>query len=584
MDKVDKNLMEDTFTMCFSVYIWRSWGNAVVLKKKNSSFLSSFLTLHISYSPNNKNSPNHPGGSVLLEYNVKLADGWILMHTENSSLPVWKYSCISVSFLTGLLSLSNNNVPQNISSSDSIKLKKDLLDNWSSSHIWSIVETVSQVNIFTRHHSNIECGESGDLITWDAPSWSFEERFTELAKKREFDQDEVCGRTSTFLTMTIPVRPTFKTAVKICKILGDGNVTVYFSFSEWNQAYNKAVKDIGPIMHMWFALKKINGTYASFYSEQPVNNIIWRSSSPTPFKRDCVLCQLSGCSDRDCEEIDKGYFQCIFKKLPILFLRGLCARTNLDTKYFPTNRLGQFMWIGLDNTFIKYNASNSVWIAKMINQSTWATIEASIDSLLLGTHVWTVYNDQRCSPGAFYKVKLNLSYCNNTMFNCGDGSCIDLAARCDASIDCSDGADEVGCNLINLPENYNKEVASDKEMSDLIIKTEILNILSIDENLGKIRVTLRIMMEWFDPQLTFLNLKSNEDLNVLEDKEYSLIWKPAVVLVNMEKKDFEHNVSPHIIVHTDNLANYDLADYNNMSSSKLYNGSHTKLKWFSEFR
>jgi hypothetical protein len=582
LDKVDKNLLNDTLTMCFSVYIWTSWpGHTVVLKTKNASFHNSFLILQIRYYPRDK---MHPGSSVILEYHVKVAEGWILMHTEDSSLSVWKYSCISINFLTGLMSLSNSEVPQDISVSRSAKMKKDLLDYWNSSHIWSIAETVSQLNIFTRHQGNIQCGDTGDLITWDSPSWSLETRFTKLAKKVEFDKNEVCGKAFTYFTVTIPVKPTFMVAVKICKMLGEGNVTAYFSSLEVMQAFQKAVRDIGPITHMWFALKKINETYVSYYDENPVSNIIWRPNTPSPFRRECVLCQSNGCTDRDCDFADIGYFQCIFKKLPILFLRGLCARTNLDTKYFPANRLGQFLWVGLDNTFIKYNASNSVWIAKMTNQSTWATIEASIDSLLLGTHVWTIYNDPRCFPGAFYKVKLNLSFCNNSMFNCGDGSCIALAARCDASIDCSDGADEIGCNIISLPENYNKAVASGTEKFDIIIKTEILNIFSIDENLGKIRLTLGISMEWFNPQLTFLNLKSNEDLNVLEDNEYSLIWKPILVLVNMEKKDFEDNVSPYIVIHTDYLANYSLADYNTMYSTKLYNGSSTKLRWYSAFR
>jgi hypothetical protein len=270
--------------------------------------------------------------------------------------------------------------------------------------------------------------------------------------------------------------------------------------------------------------------------------------------------------------------------MPILFLRGLCSKTKLSRAYYPANKLKQFVWVGLDGTIISYNMSENVWIASIKGQKAKATIEASFDSLLLGTHTWTIHNDHGCFPGPPRPVQLNLSYCPNTMFNCGDGSCINLDLRCNENTDCFDGKDEVDCNIINLPQNYNKEVTSNNDTSIVNITVEINNILSIDENMGKIRVNMRLIMEWCDSRLTFLNLKNVSELNVLGDYEHNLIWKPKVIFLNIEKKNLEETIQPLIMVKTQNLNMYDLAEYTALYSSKRYSGSTMTIHWYTEFR
>jgi hypothetical protein len=61
---------------------------------------------------------------------------------------------------------------------------------------------------------------------------------------------------------------------------------------------------------------------------------------------------------------------------------------------------------------------------------------------IAGSHMWTVWNeDRRCSPlAASVNQTLSLSACSAAQFNCADGGCTPLAARCDGWSDCYDEA------------------------------------------------------------------------------------------------------------------------------------------------
>jgi len=585
LTNIDMGLLNDTLTMCFSVFIWRSHTNVLALKNISNDYRHSILLLESSFKSSPATDPIHPGMNVSVEYYVQLVGGWFHVFSENTSLPVWKYSCVSFNFLTEMVTFSTGSFFKEIKRIEVKRAKAELLNNWERNHLWTKAETVSQINVFTTPVDKIKCGDIGNLISWRAPYWSFQNRYSQLAKRTAND-DNVCGEAPILYIVNIPLGPTFWGAVSKCKLLGDGQVTAYYSREDWDKAFKKANKDMGSTTYLWFSIVKDNGRFVSFYTREEVhvNNIIWRLGGPER-NQTCMYCQDIGCSDRSCESKNhEARFQCAFKHMPTLFLRGLCDETKLSRKYYPANRMQTFMWIGLDGTLIFYNISSDVWNVKGSNQRTSATIEASLDSLLLGTHNWKIYNDLSCFPGPPRLVKLNLSYCNNTMFNCDDGSCVSLHKRCDEHPDCNDGSDEVGCNIVSYHDNYNKEVTSNNEKSDLNTSVEIHNILSIDENRGKIRVTMRLILEWYDSRLTFMNLKIQKEFNVLSDSEYSLIWKPRVIYVNMETKDTEESLPPQITIHLNKLDTFSLANYNSLYSSRLYNGSNITIHWNRDFR
>jgi hypothetical protein len=68
--------------------------------------------------------------------------------------------------------------------------------------------------------------------------------------------------------------------------------------------------------------------------------------------------------------------------------------------YYPTNRLGDFIWVGLGSTYIWYDHVEQQWEARMSGGDTWALSDASYESLLLGTQKWTIFDDRKCFPGS----------------------------------------------------------------------------------------------------------------------------------------------------------------------------------------
>ena len=51
-----------------------------------------------------------------------------------------------------------------------------------------------------------------------------------------------------------------------------------------------------------------------------------------------------------------------------------------------------------------------------------ATSDAKLDSLLIGPHMWTIYNDSKsCSLASSYKIALKLTGCSHEEFTCSDG-------------------------------------------------------------------------------------------------------------------------------------------------------------------
>jgi hypothetical protein len=67
----------------------------------------------------------------------------------------------------------------------------------------------------------------------------------------------------------------------------------------------------------------------------------------------------------------------------------------------------------------------------------------------------------------------------------------------------------------------------------------VVNILSVAELDGKIRLKYVLSMDWYDVRLSFLNLRGLRALNTLNDDEYSSVWKPDLYYDNVELDKFE---------------------------------------------
>ena len=111
-----------------------------------------------------------------------------------------------------------------------------------------------------------------------------------------------------------------------------------------------------------------------------------------------------------------------------LQLRGLCPDSNIDRFYVPRNkkRSGAMQIIGLETTIIEYDKILKLWEMNELSQNTSAIMKGSLDSYALGSHQWSIENDnEKCSEnGEAYMRMLKLTGCREGEFTCNDGQCI----------------------------------------------------------------------------------------------------------------------------------------------------------------
>ena len=111
-----------------------------------------------------------------------------------------------------------------------------------------------------------------------------------------------------------------------------------------------------------------------------------------------------------------------------LQLRGLCPGSNIDRFYVPKNkeRSGAMQIIGLETTIMEYDKTLKLWVMNELSQNTSALMKGSLDSYALGSHQWSIENDnEKCSEnGEAYMRMFKLTGCRNGEFTCNDGQCI----------------------------------------------------------------------------------------------------------------------------------------------------------------
>ena len=105
-----------------------------------------------------------------------------------------------------------------------------------------------------------------------------------------------------------------------------------------------------------------------------------------------------------------------------------------------------------------------------------------------------------------------LTVCHIWQFSCGNGECIDYNQRCDDIKHCKDETDELNCNKVSLPENYNKEqhppLDSEQEFPIKIhYYVDVYNLDRINADGATASMDLGVTLTWYDPRVQFNYLK-----------------------------------------------------------------------------
>ena len=119
------------------------------------------------------------------------------------------------------------------------------------------------------------------------------------------------------------------------------------------------------------------------------------------------------------QDIFSFYFMLLIKNHLFFILRTYSSRNNQGS--------GKVELLGLRNSMIKYIETISSWqIETQQTTNTTAISEAAFSSFALGSHNWTISNDNKtCSTkGESYSRRLKLTGCREGEFTCSDGQCI----------------------------------------------------------------------------------------------------------------------------------------------------------------
>ena len=422
---------------------------------------------------------------------------------------------------------------------------------------------VTNLNIFSSAHSvevmrqntkGGKCIEDGDYLAWKDMEWTL----IGGAVIETVDIKEPCKEdplVDVFDTQNGPERiQSMESCMQLCENLRSRTPSIT-TIEEWEivDKFFKAYEN--PVPGIWVAINdnQVEGEWRDHYTGQVMNHTeAWSSVAPNGEVRENCAHLFKGkdglpiLDDGRCEE--KHYCMCERKPQVYLKLRGLCNDSAIDTFYRPKNNpsdLRKLKLIGLRSN-IEHDAQIGLWKLSVVGRNVTAVSKTSLASYTLGRHNWTISGDKGCNEdinSESYTTELKMSGCEEGNFTCNDGQCVSMDQRCDQLPNCRDKSDERGCDILVLEQGYNMNIPPISSVNGLKVPVdvntsiEIFKLVDIKEEDYSIEIQFQITLEWKENRATYQNLKYNDSLNALTQKDIEELWLPEVIYENTDQKD-----------------------------------------------
>ncbi|XP_059095252.1 uncharacterized protein LOC131890013 isoform X2 [Tigriopus californicus] len=505
---------------------------------------------------------------------------WILTDGESGSSEIfktheWNHVCFSFDYHTKIVRLGVNGRFTNVNGVDhrleKIKLPSDLLQKiYLGRCPWNFTDPCSKhngmftdFNLWDRPLSPKEIldwtgcrGDKfyGNVVDWRTSKW----KIWNMEVVEDYSYEQICRSRVPGITH-FPTQMTFEDASVLCSKMRS-SLTVISDEATQNKTIDIFFKhhdDKDPLgllfwngwsdQHTDTVYQSPDGRIMGNDSFQP-----WYPGEPNGGKfENCgvVWPHLNAWNDEACSTL--ASFFCTLQEGPIFWMRGLPKNSKMDSKFSWTGEIpsnsNRYILQGYTDSLIFWDVQTQSWKLELSsNKSIYAEADAS-ENYPLGLQNWTFHNAPELgrSPASF---TLSLSACNEEEFNCANGVCISMSERCNNVINCPDKSDEIDCKMIQIDDSYIKHVppipildqktsSRQSSQSHVFMNMEILEILEISEVDYKFTVQYQLNLKWFDPALTFANLKENSILNAITVDMMDDIWLPQITFENTKQKD-----------------------------------------------
>ena len=394
-------------------------------------------------------------------------------------------------------------------------------------NIWN--KTLSQKDM--DKWSNCQSGEPGNIVNWNEARFKFYNIET-----TDIHMDEICIFKDPEKFITFNQKINFNETKKFCQKMG-GQVAVAENFEKLEKmvdAFRLIDFEIMDQQYFYSGYWNSNGWKNANNGE----NLEWNNWSDEEINRyynSCATIETKSLKFRGNKCQVELYPICYFKDgLTELQLRGMDIEDtkDIESQFYLVNSTHM---MGKTRSSIVYQ--NNVWHIKSGRKNVFTTSGKTVP---LGVKEWN---------GTKGKVRMILhkKVEQPGNFCCDDALCIPSTLVCDTVQNCEDNSDEKNCSKIIFDRNYDKNTPPRPDSFIVNVKDhhhylkietriEIIELISVSQNLGEMSLFLKLTLNWYDSKLNSFFLDDDYNNNDINNNVENKLWTPTIDYMYLKKR------------------------------------------------